>query len=275
MAGQDLTILDYQNRAWADFIEHQIKPFRSMPFFLGIGNHELISPKTRPDFVIQFADWLDSPVLREQRLRDDPADHKLHTYYHWVKDGVDFINLDNASHDQFDAEQMKWLDALFTRDKADPAIHTLVVGMHAALPDSISAGHSMNEWSEGIATGRVVYQDLLKLRDQAHKNVYLLASHSHFFMDGIFNTDYIRSHGGALPGWIVGTAGAVRYPLPPNSADATSAATNLYGYLLGTVANGDVHFAFKQLREEDIPHELVQRYSASAVHDCFVKNRRD
>jgi hypothetical protein len=276
LQGKQLTILDYENQAWSDFIESQTKPFGSMPFFLGIGNHETVPPKTRADFLVQFADWLNAPILQEQRLKDDPRDRKLHAYYHWTKGGIDFISLDNASRDQFDVDQMKWLETLFARDKADPGIHAIVLGMHAALPDSISAGHSMNESPEGVASGRVVYQDLLKLRGETHKNVYLLASHSHFFMDGIFNTEYIRSHGGALPGWIVGTAGAVRYPLPPNSGDAAAAVTNVYGYLLATVdaEDGSIRFEFKQLQEQDIPAEVVGKYTASFVHECFAGNRR-
>jgi hypothetical protein len=61
---------------------------------LGIGNHETIPPKTRDEFVVTFADWLNSPEIREQRLKDDPHDHKVRTYYHWIRDGVDFVNLD-------------------------------------------------------------------------------------------------------------------------------------------------------------------------------------
>ena len=239
-----LSIIDYENQAWNDFIENQIAPFGTMAFFLGIGNHETTPPKTRADFLIQFADWLDSPVLREQRLKDDPKDHKLHTYYHWVERGIDFINLDNATHDQFDAEQMKWVEALLARDTGDPTIRTVIVGMHAALPDSISSGHSMNEWTEGAASGRRVYQDLLRLRNESHKKVYVLASHSHFFMDGIFNTDHWRTNGGVLPGWIVGTAGAVRYPQPPNHSDAKNYKEYVYGYLLATAGavDGSVKF---------------------------------
>jgi hypothetical protein len=95
-------------------------------------------------------------------------------------------------------------------------------------------------------------------------------------MDGIFNTEYVRSHGGALPGWIVGTAGAVRYPLPPNSGDAAAAVTNVYGYLLATVdaEDGPIRFEFKQLQEQDIPAEVVGKYTASFVHECFAGNRR-
>src|ERR1700733_7087876 len=63
-----LSITDYENVEWPDYIESQIAPFGSTPFFLGIGNHETIPPyKTREDFLLQFADWLDSPVLRAQR----------------------------------------------------------------------------------------------------------------------------------------------------------------------------------------------------------------
>ena len=96
-------ISDYQSSAWPDFIAHQLGPFGNLPVFLAIGNHELIPPMTRAEYLAQFADWLDTPVLREQRLKDDPADHKLKTYYHWIKGGVDFITLDNASPEQLDA----------------------------------------------------------------------------------------------------------------------------------------------------------------------------
>lgn len=139
-----LTIMEYEDRAWADFIENQIMPFGSLPVFLGIGNHETIPPKTREEFLTQFADWLDAAALQKQRLRDDPRDHRLKTYFHWVQKGVDFINLDNASYDQFDLAQVVWVERLLERDAADAEIKAVVVGMHRALPDSISAGHSMN-----------------------------------------------------------------------------------------------------------------------------------
>ena len=128
------TILDYENNAWQDLIESQINPFK-VPFFVGIGNHETISPKTRADFIIQFGDWLNTPVLQNQRLKDDPNDHKLRTYFHWQRGGVDLIYLDNATTDQFDSAQMRWFNAVLDRDDADPSITTIVVGMHEALPD--------------------------------------------------------------------------------------------------------------------------------------------
>ena len=84
-----MSIAQYENIEWPDFIDSQIAPFGSIPFFLGIGNHEAVPPlKTREDFLLQFADWLESPVLRAQRLRDDPRDHKLKTYFHWTDRGV-------------------------------------------------------------------------------------------------------------------------------------------------------------------------------------------
>jgi hypothetical protein len=278
--GTSFTINDYERDAWSNFIDNQIVPFGALPFFLGIGNHETIAPKTRAEFVQTFAKWLSAPELNEQKRKDDPRSAAtLTTYYHWIREGIDFINLDNASADQFDPAQMKWFEEVIERDGKQPSVRTVVVGMHEALPESISADHSMDEWELGTNSGRQVYQDLLRLQNHAHKKVYVLASHSHFFMDGIFNTQYWREHGGVLPGWIVGTAGAQRYPLPPNSGDAQAAATNVYGYLLGTVnpsgqIAGSIRFDFKQLDEAKIPPEVVSRFTQPFVHDCYTGNRR-
>jgi len=92
-------------------------------------------------------------------------------------------------------------------------------------------------------------------------------------MDGIFNTAYWKQHGGVLPGWIVGTAGAVRYGLPPNSSDAHGAMTNVYGSLVGTVQpGGEINFKFEKLEEKDIPETVVGRYGHDFVHWCFTEN---
>jgi hypothetical protein len=269
-----LTITEYENIEWADYIESQIKPFGSIPFFLGIGNHETVLPyKTREDFLLQFADWLDSPVLRAQRLKDDPADYRMKTYFHWIDRGVAFYYLDSATADQFDAAQLRWFERTLAKDLADPAVLTIVTGMHKALPESISAGHSMNESPTGIESGRRVYADLLRARDEGHKRVYVLASHSHYYMDGIFNTEYWKQHGGVLPGWIVGTGGARRVPLPPNAADAHGALVNVYGSLLGTVrADGEINFEFEKLEEKDVPSSVTARYGKDFVHWCFAEN---
>ncbi len=271
-----LTVAEYEKIEWPDYIESQIKPFGSIPFFLGIGNHETVPPlKTREDFVLQFADWLDSPVLREQRLKDDPKDFRVKTYFHWIDRGVAFYYLDSATADQFDEAQLGWFERVLAKDLADPSVKTIVTGMHKALPESISADHSMNESPTGTESGRRVYADLLRAQNEGHKRVYVLASHSHYFMDGIFNTEYWKQHGGVLPGWIVGTAGAQRYPLPPGKGDAKIALENVYGSLLGTVhPDGEINFVFQKLAESDIPASVTSRYGEQFVHWCFAENSR-
>lgn len=269
------SISTYLSLAWTDFIESQIKPWGAVPVFVGIGNHELVSPKTREEFIAQFADWLNAPPIQQQREKDDHRDYRVKTYYHWVQRGVDFIYLDNASPEQFDGAQARWFDGVLRRAGSDPNIKTIVVGMHRALPDSISADHSMNESPAGEQTGRLAYAALLRFQNDSHKRVYILASHSHFYMENIFNTEYWRTHGGILPGWIVGTAGAQRYPLPPNWKDARAAETNVYGYLLGQVnADGEIQFTFQRVQEADIPSGIKDRYTPEFVHWCFAENKR-
>lgn len=272
-AGQPpLSIIEYERTAWDDFIQNQLNAF-TIPVFLGIGNHETTPPKDRSQFITQFADWLDSPTLRAQRLADDPKDHRLKAYFHWHQGPVDFIYLDNATSDQLDAEQLRWVEQVIARDANDSAIKSVVVGMHEALPDSLAAGHSMSDYPLAEKTGRQVYQDLLKLRDSAHKNVYVLASHSHFYMQGIFASDYLKQHGGVLPGWIVGTAGAVRYPLPPLADRAEAAMTNVYGYLLGSVGtDASIKFEFKHIKEQDIPASIAGQYTPEGLHYCVAEN---
>lgn len=268
-----LSISDYEQIAWDDFLQNQIAPFAPVPVFLGIGNHETIPPHTRELYLVQFADWLEAPKLREQRLRDDPHAHRLTAYYHWIERGVDFINLDNATDDQFDDGQVAWFEKVLQSDSANAEILAIVVGMHKALPESISKSHSMNESPAGTESGRRVYHDLLKAHNEGHKRVYILASHSHYFMDGIFNTDYWHANGGVLPGWIVGTAGAVRYALPKDSANARTAETNVYGFLLGKVkSNGEIDFVFQEVREPDVPAPVVERFTPTFVHSCFAEN---
>ena len=131
----------------------------------------------------------------------------------------------------------------------------------------------MAQSAQGIASGRHVYDLLLDL--EKVKPVYVLASHSHFFMEGIFNTEYWRTHGGVLPGWIVGTAGAVRYDLPKNAGDAKQAKTHVYGYLLATVsdnASDPIHFDFQELHENDASDETVKAFTRDFVHACWSLN---
>ena len=271
------SIAAYENGTWDDMIENQINKFK-VPFFLGIGNHETAYPKTRADYLIQFADWLNMPVLRDQRLKDDPKDHKLRSYFHWQKGGVDFIYLDNATIDQFDAAQMAWFNKVVNMADGDPSITTIVVGMHEALPDSLSYDHSMSDYGNGERSGRAVYKRLLRSQNEAKKLVYVLASHSHFLMDNIFTSDYWKANGGVLPGYIVGTAGAVRYKLPKDAEKYSPIAkTNVYGYMLATVnpkgqPTGSIKFDFHELKETDVPTDVNTKFGTELVHWCFEKN---
>ena len=69
---------------------------------------------------------------------------------HWVQDVVDFIYLDNASDEEFDPDQMKWITARIEHDQTDPNVRTIVLGMHKALPGGYSDFHSMSETPIGL-----------------------------------------------------------------------------------------------------------------------------
>src|SRR5216684_3301515 len=58
--GQPADLALYLKTEWDDFVQSQIKPFGKVPFFVGIGNHEVVAPLTREMFIAQFADWLNS-----------------------------------------------------------------------------------------------------------------------------------------------------------------------------------------------------------------------
>src|SRR5438309_8004588 len=45
---------EYQQRAWDDFLSHQIAAFGQTPVFLGRGNHETVAPMTREGYVVKF-----------------------------------------------------------------------------------------------------------------------------------------------------------------------------------------------------------------------------
>jgi hypothetical protein len=277
---------EYPAVAWDDFLKMQIAPFerRGIPVFLGIGNHELIAPKDRAQYIDKFAKWIDSSVIRDQRTKDNPSAQEPETYYHWQKDGVDFISLDNGSHEQFDGQQMTWLNKVLKKDRDDSRITTIVVGMHESLPDSISNWHSMSESDAGIKSGRCVYKSLVKLQKEGHKRVYVLSSHSHFYMPDIYNTEFWHANqstkGTILPGWIVGTAGAVRLRLPENAPK--DARTDVYGYLLATVNAGGkpgaIEFEFKPIHrgkeegEDYIGDDVKKMFSKTAQEYCLNSN---
>jgi hypothetical protein len=124
---------------------------------------------------------------------------------------------------------------------------------------------------DGIERGREVYNLLWNLR-QSGKKVYVLSSHSHFVMDDIYNTPYWNNK--VLPGWIVGTAGAVRYRLPPGIAIATIARTDVYGYLLGSVmSDGTIQFEFKEISLDDLRRANAGKEPDALVGWCYAENK--
>ena len=267
----------YREMAWGDFELHELGPFAGLPLFLARGNHEEAGGQTRAQYVAEFSSWLDQPVIREQRLRDDSTDTSPHSYYHWIQGGIDFIAMDNGSGVDFEPVQLAWFEKVLDRASRNADVKTLVVGMHRALPDSLSAGHSMNDTPEGTTSGRKAYADLLAFRKNSGKKVYVLASHSHFVMSDLYNTACRREHPDEiLPGWLIGTAGAVRYRLPPDHSAAKTAKTDVYGYLIGTVSpDGAVTFDFKQVDEDQLTPQVKQRYSKDLIHFCFSANRSE
>ena len=269
------TIQAYFTAAWPDFLRNQIAPFAPTPVYLGIGNHELVQ-KNRAEYIAQFADWLTQPAIQTQRLTDDPNDHMVRPYYHWIQGGVDFVTLDNASSDMFDEPQLAWLERTLDRDAKNPDVKAVVLGMHAALPHSLGCDHSMNEWALGESSGSRVYRKLLSFREDSKKKVYVLASHSHFLMRNVYDSDYWRAHGGVLPGIIVGTAGALRYALPDTaqSFPPERARTDVYGFLLASVSDdGTIDFAFRQIERSAVPASVEERQGKDVVDWCFNANR--
>jgi hypothetical protein len=75
----------------------------------------------------------------------------------------------------------------------------------------------------------------------------------------------------ALPGWIVGTAGAVRHRLPADLSESTQHETDVYGYLLATVsADGTIRFEFKQIDESDVTESTRKDYRDESIHSWFA-----
>jgi hypothetical protein len=273
LATPHLTILKYLTTAWPDFIAHQLRPFGQMEIFLGIGNHENTFPQTPAMFLKQFSSYLNSPRLRAQREQDHDTSEGPRTYYHWeMKGSIDFINLDNATGNAFGPAQMAWVRARLAADQKSESIKTIVVGMHEALPGSQGASHSMCDAPAGLTSGREVYQLLWNLQ-QSGKKVYVMASHSHFIMEDVYNSGYWKDQ--VLPGWIVGTAGAVRYRLPPGIIVTNRVArTDVYGYLLATVmSDGAVQFEFKEVSLDDIRVANAGKTPASLVNWCYSENK--
>lgn len=264
---------DYLKFAWDDFIEHQITPF-TVPFFLGIGNHELIN-RTRGDFECRFNKWLTQEPIAAQ-LRTDarhsivaPADS---TYYHFIKNGVDFIYLDNAGGGaSFSPQQLSWLAQVLAADARDNSVKTIIAGMHAALPQSKERGHAMDVTCEGVCSGLQAYDLLYRAQglngpEKRRKHVYVFASHSHFFREKIYETT--EHKGSVLPGWIIGTSGAEQYRR--GAADRIQ-----YGYMQVEVrADGSIATQFREVGRDTPP--LANGPGATQLTSfCFEQNRSE
>jgi hypothetical protein len=263
-----LEMPEYLDAAWSDFIERQLGAFRRTPVLLAIGNHEIYA-KTRDDYRRTFGRWLLQAPVHEQRVADGARgifSPEGSTYYRVVRKGVDFILLDNADESGFSPAQLVWLARALAADAADDSVRAIVVGMHAALPYSTSRGHAMDASCAGLCTGQQAYDLLFRAQNLAgppekRKKVYVFASHSHYFLENVFDTPEHR--GQVLPGWIVGTAGAQQY------VDAIR-----YGYLRAVVGpDGSLATAFREVGRETPP--LVTGPGAAELTDfCFGQNKR-
>jgi hypothetical protein len=291
-SGGKPSIAEYHKTAWDDFITHQVEPFNTTAVHLGIGNHETYMHGTtkkdenlsHAEFITKFSKWLGGSKT---------------AYYRWKVHHADFINMDNASNAGFDESQLTWLEEVLKEDRSDNDVTAVVVGMHRALPNSLACDHSMNgdpstsaeDKLKSLESGRRVYENLWDFQNTTQKHVYVLASHSHFYMQDIFNTGYWRNKNEQdqsilnglkqkqetiLKGWLVGTAGAKRYRLPENLLTTTLAITYAYGYLLATVnPDGTIGFEFQQIVENDVPADVTSKFGKDFLDYCFLGNRDD
>ncbi len=270
--GVPLSKAEYQQRAWDDFLTHQVAAFGSIPVFIGRGNHETVAPMTREGYIVKFSALLDRPEIAEQRKADGADGAPVGPWYHWVHNGVDFITLDNATRDEFTSAQMHWLRSVLDHD-LDPhsGVRSIIAGMHEALPHSTGSEHAMDDWDLGVRTGELVYHWLYDAQASG-KHVYIIASHSHYYSPNVFNTYYWKEHTNkVVPGWIIGAAGAHRYKLP-NSAEP-GAKTNIYGFMRGTVrADGAIDFSLVELTESDLQKAKWPNAPDAAIHECYVHN---
>lgn len=259
---------EYLDLAWDDFAERQLGSFRKTPVLLGIGNHELFG-RTRDDYRKAFRRWLLDSSIHDQRVLDSSRGiitTEGITYYRVVRKGVDFISLDNADEAGFSREQLVWLARVLAADAADDSVKTIVAGMHAALPFSTSRGHAMDASCAGLCSGQQAYDLLFRAQNLAgppekRKRVYVLASHSHYFLENVYDTPEHR--GQVLPGWVVGTAGAQQYQ-----------DTIRYGYLRMEVGtDGAITARFRDVGADTPP--LASGPGARELTDfCFHVNKR-
>lgn len=272
----------YIKGAWQDFIERQVAPFKdAVPrVYLGIGNHELSDyarddgskgTLTREQFKSDFKKWLTWGTLKDQVKADvkrNIPSRVGETYYHFIIRSVDFIYLDNAANNTFTEEQITWLAKVLEADQRDDDVKTIIVGMHEALPFSVSEKHAMDASCDGLCTGKRVYRMLYKMYKPAQpgvqpKQVYVLASHSHYFQKDAFNTTRHIKDDDVLPGWIIGTAGAEQYQ-----------DTIKYGYAqIAVHPDGTIKLDFVEVGR-DSPPLLKDPGITELTSFCFERNKK-
>jgi hypothetical protein len=286
-SGKSLSVDQYRQVAWDDFLTHQMAAFDGFPVFLGRGNHETIPPMTRDRYIAKFSKYLNRPEIVAQDELDIGGKDGIGTdkkkldalnallsspWYHFVRDGVDFITMDNSTHDEFSAAQLQWLRGVLDRDATPGSgVKTIIAGMHEALPDSTSENHAMDDNDgHGTITGEAAYRWFAAAQAKG-LHVYLLASHSHFYSPKIYDSPKWQKEGIVIPGVIIGSAGARRYKLPPTVASGSK--THIYGYLQATVhPDGTVDFALKEISEEEMQSHKWPEAPSDAIHTCFVAN---
>ena len=271
-SGFQRSVDEYRQIAWDDFLEHQLATFGDFPVFLGRGNHEAVAPMTRDRYIAKFSTYLNRPEILAQDRSDGASAAPLSSpWYHFVRNGVDFITLDNATHDEFSDAQMAWLQGVLDRDLAPGSgVTTILAGMHEALPDSTSSNHAMDDKGHGTESGEKAYRIFASVQ-KTGKHVYLLASHSHFYSPDIYNTPTWQQEGLVLPGVIIGSAGAHRYLLPPTAAKGSK--THIYGYLQATVhGDGTIDFALQEISEKEMLKHKWPGAPDAAIHACYIGN---
>ena len=268
-----LGVDEYRQIAWDDFLTHQLAAFGDFPVFLGRGNHEAVAPMTRDRYIAKFSGYLNRPEIVAQNRADGASASPLSSpWYHFIRDGVDFITLDNATHDEFSDAQLTWLRGVLDRDLAPGSgVRTIIAGMHEALPHSTSSNHAMDDnGGHGTESGDKAYR-WFAAAQTAGKHVYLLASHSHFYSPSAYDSIEWRKEGLVVPGLIIGSAGAHRYLLPPTAAPGSK--THIYGYVQATVhTNGTTDFALKEISETDIVQHKWPGAPDNAIHECYTGN---
>ena len=65
---RNASISTYENEAWPDFIEQQLRSFADLPVYLALGNHETIAPKTRAEAILTIRRLVRSSGTQEAKI---------------------------------------------------------------------------------------------------------------------------------------------------------------------------------------------------------------